>query len=168
MRKLDVATLFPTFEPAWAKTVTWWQARSTREQWLLGLLGGLLALWLLAVTVILPIQRARAAALADIRTYENLTARLHSAGTIGASTPQTQASGPPNVILANTASQFGFLPVVNSDPAGLRVTVADAPYDALMRWIAAVEQTSSIRVTKMRLTRRPASGFVSADLLVRA
>ena len=167
MTKLDVATLFPTFQPAWAKTVAWWQARGSREQWLLGILAGLLALWLLAVTVILPIQRARASALADIRTYETLTARLHSAGTIGA-TPQTQASGPPNMILSNTASQFGIVPVINNDVSGLRVMVADAPYDAVMRWIAAVEQSSSIRVTKMRLARRPASGFVSAELMVRA
>ncbi len=162
-----LATLFPTFEPAWAKTASWWQARSTREQWLLGILGGLLALWLLAVAVVLPIQRARAAALADIRTYENLTARLRSAGTIGAA-PQVQASGTPNMILSSTASQFGVVPVINSDVAGLRVTVADAPYDAVIRWIASVEQSSSIRVVKMRLMRRPASGFVSADLLVRA
>lgn len=168
MKKLDRATLFPTFEPAWAKTVIWWQARSGREQWVLGLLAGLLAIWLLAVSVVLPIQRARAAALADIRTYETLTARLHSAGTIGATAPQTQASGPPNVILSNTASQFGILPVINSDPAGLRVTVANAPYDAVMRWIATVEQTSSIRVTRIKLVRQPASGFVSADLMVRA
>lgn len=168
MKKLDLAALFPTFEPAWTKTIAWWQGRSSREQWLLGIIGGLLLMWLLAVTVILPIQRARATALADIRTYENLTARLRSAGTIGATAPQVQASGPPNVVLSNTASQFGILPVVNSDPSGLRVTVADAPYDALMRWIATVEQTSSIRVTRMRLTRRPASGFVSAELMVRA
>ncbi len=161
------ATLFPTFEPAWAKAVAWWQARSGREQWLLGILAGLLALWLLAVAVILPIQRARASALADIRTYENLTARLRSAGTIG-TTPQVQTSGPPNVILSNTASQFGIVPVINSDASGLRVTVGDAPYDALMRWIATVEQSSSIRVTKIRLVRRPASGFVSAELTVRA
>lgn len=168
MKKPDFATLFPTFDPAWQSTVAWWQARSLREQWLLGMLGGLLAIWLLAATVILPIQRARAAALADIRTYENLTTRLRSAGTIGASTPQVQASGPPNAILATTGSQFGIVPVVNSDPSGLRVTVGDAPYDALMRWIATVEQSSSLRVIRMRLVRRPASGFVSADLMVRA
>ena len=42
-----LATLFPTFESAWAKTVTWWQARSSREQWLLGIMVVLLVLWLL-------------------------------------------------------------------------------------------------------------------------
>jgi general secretion pathway protein M len=168
MRKLDLAALFPTFEPAWQKTVAWWQARSLREQWLLGILGALLAAWLLAVAVILPIQRARAAAMADIRTYENLTARLRSAGTLGAPTRVVRASGSPNAILSITASQFGMVAVVNRDPSGLRVNIADAPYDALMRWIAAVEQTSSIRVIRMRLVRRPASGFVAAELMVRA
>jgi general secretion pathway protein M len=166
MKRFDLASLFPTFAPAWGKAAGWWQARSGREQWLLGVAGVLLAGWLLAVTVILPIQRARAAALADIRTYEALTARLHEAGPLGASPPQ--ASGPPQAILSSSAAPFGILPVVNSDAAGLRVIIAEAPYDAVMRWIAAVEQTSSLRVTKLRLTRRPASGFVSAELVVRA
>ncbi len=166
MRKLDVATLFPTLAPAWAKAAAWWQMRSSREQWLVGILGGLLALWLLAVLMILPIQRARAAALADIRTYESLTARIRSAGSLGA--PSAQASGPPTAILSTTGSQFGIVPVVNEDASGLRVIVADAPYDAVMRWIAAVEQSSPLRVTKMRLVRRPTSGFVSAELMVRA
>lgn len=162
------ATLFPTLEAAFVRVVGWWQNRSRREQWLLGLLGGLLTLWLVAATVVLPLQRARAAALADIRTYESLTARLRSAGTLGAGPAPAMASGSPNAILSNSAAQFGLLPVVNSDPAGLRVTVADAPYESLIRWIASVEQTSSLRVIRMRLARRPAGGVVSADLLVRA
>ncbi len=168
MKKLDLATLFPTFGSAWQKTLAFWQARSSREQWLLGLFAGLLAIWLLSVTVILPVQRARATAVADIRTYEALTSRLRNAGTLGTPASQVPTSGPPNVILSNTGSQFGIVPVISSDPSGLRVTVSDAPYDSLIRWIAAIEQDSSIRVTRIRLIRRPASGFVSAELMVRA
>lgn len=168
MSKFDFATMFPTIEPARQKAIGWWQARSRREQWLLATLGGLFALWLLAVTVILPVQRARTTALADLRTYEQLTARLRGAGTLAAAPAQPQASGSPAAILSTTASRFGFVPVVNSDAVGIRVTIGDAPYDALLRWIAEVEQSSSLRVTKMRLARRPASGFVSAELMVRA
>lgn len=168
MRSFDIAAIFPTIEPARQKAVGWWQARDRREQWLLGLLGGLLAAWLLAIAVILPLQRARAAALADIRTYESITARLRSSGPLGAPPAPPQTSGPPAEILSTTASQFGIVPVVSTDASGLRVTVGDAPYDALLRWIAAVEQSSSLRVTRMRLARRPANGFVSAELAVRA
>jgi general secretion pathway protein M len=168
VRGFDIAAIFPSIEPARQRAIGWWQARDRREQWLLGLLGGLLAAWLLATMVILPLQRARATALADIRTYESLTARLRSGGPLGAPPASPQVSGSPAAILSNTASQFGIVPVVNSDASGLRVTVGDAPYDGLMRWIAALEQSSPLRVTKIRLARRPASGFVSAELTVRA
>lgn len=166
MSNFDFATLFPSAEPARQKLIVFWRARTHREQWLLGIVAGLLLAWLLAVTAVLPLQRARAEALADIRTYESLNARLRSAGPLG-SGAQPQASGSPVTILSTTAAQFGVVPVVNADGAGFRVTIGDAPYDAVLRWIAAVEQSSRLRVTAMRLDRRPASGFVSAELKVR-
>jgi general secretion pathway protein M len=163
----DFATLFPTFEPARQKLVGWWQARSRREQWLIGVLGGLLVLWMLLSLIVLPIQRARAEALADIRTYEGLTARLRSAGPIGSQPATAQLAGPPAAILSASAAPFGIVPVVNAEGSELRVTVADASYESLLRWIAAVEQGSRLRVTAMRLDRRPAPGFVSVSLTVR-
>lgn len=163
----DFATLFPTAEPARQKLIGWWQARSRREQILLGVMGGLIAVWVLISLIVLPIQRARAEALADIRTYEGLTARLRSAGPIGPQPATVQLGGPPAQILSSAGSQFGIVPVVNGEGSELRVTIADAPYDALLRWIAAVEQGSRLRITAMRLDRRPTSGFVSATLRVR-
>ncbi len=168
MRNLDFATLFPTAEPARQKLIGAWQARSRREQWLLGGLGAILALWVLVTMVILPIQRARAQALSDIRTYEGLNTRLRGAGQLGQSPGQPQANGSPAEILSISAARFGVVPVVNSDGGGVRVTVADAPYESLVRWIADVEQTSRLRVIGLRIDRRPSSGFVSAELMVRA
>jgi len=168
MRKFDLAALFPTVEPAWQKTVAWWNARNVREQWLIGVTLALLIVWLLVTAIILPIQRTRAAALADIRTYESLSARIRGAGGLGDRPAQPQAGESPTAILSATAAPYGIVPVINSEAAGLRVTVADAPYDGLIRWIAAVEQSSPLRVVKMRLTRGPASGLVSADLTVAA
>lgn len=164
----DFATLFPTAEPTRQKLIAFWQARSRREQWLLGGLGALFTLWLLAVAVVLPIQRARAEALADIRTYEGLTSRLRSAGAIGSQPSSVQLAGSPATILATSAAPFGIVPVVSGDDAAIRVTVADASYESVLRWIAAVEQSSRLRFVRMRLDRRPTSGFVAAELMVRA
>lgn len=168
MRPLDFATLFPTFEPARQKAIALWQARSRREQILLGGLGAILALYVLVAVVILPIQRARAQALSDIRTYEALNTRLRAAGSLGQGPAQPQANGSPAAILSTSAARFGVVPVVNDAGDGIRVTVADAPYEAVIRWIADVEQTSRLRFVRMRIDRRPSSGFVSADLMVRA
>lgn len=164
----DFATLFPTFEPARQKAIAAWQARSRREQWLLGALAAILALYVLVMLVIVPVQRARAQALSDIRTYEGLTVRLRGAGPLGQTPAQPQASGSPVAILSTSAARFGVVPVVNADGDGFRVTIADAPYEAVVRWIADVEQSSRLRVIGLRLDRRPSSGFVSAELTVRA
>ena len=168
MRQIDFAALFPTLEPARQKAIGLWQARSRREQWLLGGLAAILALYVLVAMVILPVQRARARALSDIRTYEGLSARLRGAGPLGQAPAQPQASGSPAAILSASAARFGVVPVVAEGGDGLRVTVADAPYESLLRWIAEVEQTSRLRVVRLRLDRRPSSGFVSAELTVRA
>lgn len=168
MRQIDFATLFPTFEPTRQKAIAAWQARSRREQWLLGGLAAIVAIYVAVAMVILPVQRARSQALSDIRTYEGLNARLRGAGPLGQGGAQPQASGSPAAILSTSAGRFGLVPVVNEDASGIRVTVADAPYEAVLRWIADVEQTSRLRVVRMRLDRRPSSGFVSAELMVRA
>jgi general secretion pathway protein M len=164
----DFATLFPTFEPTRQKAIGAWQARSRREQWLLGGLAAILALYILVAMVILPVQRARAQALSDIRTFEGLTVRLRGAGPLGQAPAQPQANGSPAAILSASAARFGVVPVVNPDGDSFRVTIADAPYEAVVRWIVDVEQTSRLRVIGLRLDRRPSSGFVSAELTVRA
>lgn len=162
----DFATAFPTVEPARQKAIGWWQGRSPREQWLLGGLAALLAVWLGLTQIVQPVLRARAEAQADIRTYAALNARLQGAGPLTAA--PAQASGPPAAILSTTGAQFGIVAVVNAEGSGFRVTVGEAPYDAVLRWIAAFEQSSRLRVTRMRLDRRPSSGLVSAELMVRA
>jgi len=143
----------------------WWRERSPREQWLLGLSAALFALWLLTTLVITPLQSARAAARADIQTYETLSARLRRSGPLMSGAAAVK--GPPATILASSAAPFGIAPAIVGEGAEVRVTVADASYDALLRWIAAFEQSSRLRVARMRLDSRPVSGMVSAELLVR-
>lgn len=167
MRSFDFAAMFPTAEPARQKAIAWWQGRSLREQWLLGTLAALFVIWLAVTQIVQPLLRTRADALNDIRTYDALNARLRAAGPLNAGPATPQASGPPAAILSTTGTQFGIVPVVNADGGGFRVTIGEAPYENVIRWIAAVEATSRLRFVKMRLDRRPLSGFVSADLMVR-
>ncbi|WP_165323597.1 type II secretion system protein GspM [Rhizorhabdus phycosphaerae] len=168
MSRFDFATLFPTAEPARQKLLTWWAARSRREQILLALLAVLLMAWLVVTMAVQPLLETRRRAINDIRTYESLTTRLRSAGPIGSAPVQPQMSGTPATILSTTGAQQGVVPVVNGEGGEVRVTVADVPYEALVRWIAAFEGGSSLRVTGLRIDRRPASGSVSAELTVRA
>ncbi|MBP8232353.1 type II secretion system protein GspM [Rhizorhabdus sp.] len=168
MSRFDFATLFPTAEPARQKALAWWAARSRREQLLLAVLSTLLILWLFATMLVQPLVETRRQASNDIRTYESLAARLRSAGPIGTAPAQPQLSGTPATILSTTGAQHGVVPVVNGSGSEVRVTVADVPYEALIRWIAAFEGSSALRVAGLRVDRRPVSGSVSAELTVRA
>lgn len=164
--RIDLGRHFPSAERGGRQVAIWWQARTRREQILLGGMAAVAAIWLLAAYVVLPLQAKRAQALADIRTFEALSARLRKTAPLppGSAAP----GGPPATILAGSAAQYGIAPAVVADGSGFRVTVTDVAYDALIRWIVAFEQSSNLRVVRMRLERRPAAGVVSADLTVRA
>ena len=153
-------------EPWWGHGRRWWGDRSPREQVLLGALAAIGMVALLMVAVIRPLAAERARAAADIRTYEMLAMRLRAAGpglAVGA-----HESGPPEAIVSRNAAALG-LTVQRIEPEGgkLRVSFADAPYDAVVRFVAAIERTSTLRVDEARIDRSTAgTGGVAASFLL--
>ena len=132
----------------------WWDGLSMRERVLVGTLGGLLALVVLVYGVVKPLQAARAQAYADIRTYETLNARLSAAGpNLKVAAPQR--SGPPADVVSQSATGMGFTVAASPEPAGAGVaaTASAVPYDAALGWIADVERSSTLRATRVSLTR---------------
>jgi len=142
----------------------WWQGRSSREQLLLGVLAALAISWALIVLVIQPIWTLRREAIVNLQTYEALNARLRAGATIGGGVAQRQGS--PAAILSASATAFGLAPQITPDRDRFRAVLTDAPYEEVMRWVADVERTSPLRFETMRLQRRPAKGFVSAEFQV--
>ena len=159
--KIDLARHLPVVE----RLKPWWHARSEREQKLLAVLGTIALLWVLIVLIVQPIWAARNETIANIRSYESLTARLRLSGTI--TQKVVQRSGSPASILSASAAEVGLAPLIIPDRDQYRVTLTDAPYDVVLRWVANVEQTSHLRFSAMRLERRPATGFVAAIFMVR-
>ncbi|MEP9359845.1 type II secretion system protein M [Sphingomonas sp. KR3-1] len=151
----------PALDAALIRFDAWWSTRSPRERLMFGVLAALLAGVILVYGVVKPLQSARASALQDIRTYETLTARIRAAGTLSASQPQRR-QGSPNDVILGSAPSFGFTPVVAPISGGARATIADASYDSLMAWLADLSATSSLRVTRVEIQRRPDAGRVSA------
>ena len=114
------------------RTIDWWSGLTTRERVLVGTLGALLTLAVLVFGVIKPLQASRAQSLADIRTYETLNARINATDTLGAPAGPPPRTGAPLDILTQSAQSFGLQVQVEATPTGLRATVADAPYDAVV------------------------------------
>lgn len=163
MRVIRIIEL-PAFEAALLRLRTWWDGLTPRERVLVGTLGTLLALAVLIYGVIKPLQASRAASIADIRTYETLNARINAADTLGAPAGPAPRTGPPTEILAQSAAGLGLQVQVEATSGGVRAVVADAPYDAVVNWMADVARTSSLVATRVDLQKRPSPGRVSAQV----
>jgi general secretion pathway protein M len=151
----------PALDAALIRFDAWWSALSRRERVLLGVLAALLAAVVLVYGVIKPIQSARAAALQDIRTYETLNARIRAAGTL---TPAqtTRRQGTPAEIVTGSATGFGLVATPEPLAGGVRATIADATYESVLSWLADLSTTSTLRVRRVAIQRRPTAGRVSA------
>lgn len=152
------------FEPYVTRGRSWWGGLSLRERMLLGVLGGLAIVAALLVLVVRPLQAAKAQALADIRTYETLSAGLRVAGVRSAGPVR---SGPVAQILTTTAAGFG-LAVQRVEPeAGVtRVVMDGVPYDAVMRWLADLETGGGVTLSEVRIDRGAAGGQVNVQAVV--
>ncbi len=146
------------------RTLDWWTGLTPRERVLVGTLGTLLALAILIFGIVKPLQASRAQSLADIRTYETLDARINAADALGPPTGPPPRIGAPGDILTQSAQAFGLQVQVEATPTGVRATVADAPYDAVVNWMADVARTSSLAATRVDLQKRPAPGRVFAQV----
>lgn len=158
-----ILTRMPALDAALARFDIWWSTLSRRERILVGSLSALLAALILIYGVIKPLQSARADALADIRTYETLNARILAAGTLSA-TPAPRRRGAPLQIAATSAAALGLTATPEAIAGGVRVTVTDANYDTLMSWLADLVATSDLRATRVAIQRGNAPGRVSATV----
>lgn len=158
-----IRTQLPTLDAGLSRSDSWWQARSPRERSLLTGLAVLLGALLLVYGVVKPIQGARAEALADIRTYETLNARIRAAGTLSAVKPQRR-TGAPGAIATQSAAAFGVALTTTPSAGGTQVTVGDASYDSLVRWLADMTTTSDLRIRRVTIQRLSVPGHVTAQL----
>ncbi|OAN57250.1 type II secretion system protein GspM [Sphingomonas sp. TDK1] len=156
-------TQLPTLDAGLSRAGGWWQGRSARERMMLAGLGLFLGAMVLIYGVVKPIQGARAAALADIRTYETLNARIRAAGSLSSAKPQRR-TGAPEAIATQSAGAFGVALTTAPIPGGVRATVADASYESLVHWLADVTTTSDLRVRRVTLQRLGAPGHVSGTV----
>ncbi|MEG3179688.1 type II secretion system protein GspM [Sphingomonas sp. LT1P40] len=152
-------------EGYWLRLETWWSGLSVRERWLVGTLGAILTLLILVFGVVKPLQAARAEALADIRTYETLAARVRAAGVLtpkGAK-PQLRAGAPADAASA-AARDAGLAVTFAPGATGLTAQVAEAPYEGVVGWIADVERSTTLRVQRVELLKGNSPGRVNATV----
>ncbi len=155
----------PTIDAALVRFQLWWSGLSPRERVLVGTLGAILAAAILVFGIVQPLQAARAEAIADIRSHETLAARVRAAGTLVAPGTQPKLSdGPPIEAAQAAASAAGLSVTLTPGGAGATGQVAEASYEAVVGWIAAVERTTVLRARRVEMTKGSAPGRVSANV----
>lgn len=158
-------TRFPALEAMSLKLSLWWSGLTSRERWLVGILGGILAVLILVFGIVKPLQAARADAIADIRARETLAARVRAAGVLAApgSQPQ-QRAGAPIDAAGEAAREAGLVATIAPGGAGVTAQVAEAPYEAVIGWIGNVERTTVLRARRVEMTKGGAPGRVTASV----
>lgn len=150
--------------PIVVRLTAWWAGLTRREQVMVGGLCIVLAALVLVFGVVKPLQAARAQALADIRTYDTLKARVRAAGTLGTAPGPAPRTGAPADVVTASANSFNLTAQTEPTPGGVRATIAEGGYDAVMNWLADIARTSSLSVTRVDIRKRPAPGMVSATV----
>ncbi|NUB42763.1 type II secretion system protein M [Fertoebacter nigrum] len=141
----------------------WLALRTPRERLLLGAMLALGLVWLVHAALWQPLA-ARQAALADrIQRHDRALVLLQSQPARAASAPAD--TRPLNVIVTETAAAFGLV-IRRLEPEGesLRLVLDEAPFDAVILWLEAVERDHGLTLAALDLQRRPAPGVVNASL----
>jgi len=160
---VSIGGVRPAIESAIARFDGWWSVRSQRERVMLSVLAAILAILILVFGVIGPLQNARAKALADIRTYETINARLRAAGPLQARAAPAR-TGVPSIVISESAASFGLSPRVEAVPGGFRAILTDVPYDSVVSWLGDIGATTKLTVRQVSIQRGAAAGHVSATV----
>jgi general secretion pathway protein M len=150
--------------PIVARLTAWWAGLTRRERIMVGGLGIVLAALVLIFGVVKPLQAARAQALADIRTYDTLKARIRAVGALSTTPGPAPRTGAPADVVTAAANSFNLTVQTQPVSGGVRATIAEGGYDAVMNWLADLARTSNLSVTRVDIRKRPAPGMVSATV----
>ena len=121
--------------------------------------------WLLTVGVVRPLVAAHADALASIAGSEAALARLAALPPGPPATADRAPDQPATAVVTATATDFGMaIRRIEPEGDGARVTIDDAAYADILRWIEALEDEHGLHVAAIEMDRRPEPGLVSATM----
>jgi general secretion pathway protein M len=154
---------------------TWYDKLAERERRMV-LAGGIAAMVLLVLAIVLPLNRNISQSRlrvttkqGDLAFIQNAVPQLAAAGPgIGAA-----ATGESLVVLIDSSARESGLgkSLSSSQPTadkGLRVRLDHVPFDALVSWLARLSQSHGVRVESAEIESAGEVGFVNAGLVLKA
>jgi general secretion pathway protein M len=146
---------------------TFWTSRTPRERILIAGLALVLAIYLPLAAVWQPLQRQRTTLTGDIARYAHAATALSAIPAGSVAYPGVAADTPLPGIITDTAAAF-LLTIRRLQPteSAVDITLDDAPFDAVLLWIDALERDHGLRIITLTMTRRPEPGLVAATLTI--
>lgn len=148
-----------------------WAERSTREQWMLGVMFALLALVVLWFGIAMPLDRAQLSARDDLRAATDRNAAIRAAVKQLKALPRTPAATGPTVPIDQYVGQSAGEAGLTLDRAQAQgadridIAIASVRPMALFSWIATLEG-QGVRVETMSVRPSPTAGSLSAQAIL--
>jgi general secretion pathway protein M len=144
-----------------------WMARTLRERVLIMFLGLVSATYLLFVAIWQPLHRHRTTLTDDIARYARAATALSAIPNGSVAPPAVSADTPLPSIITDTAATFQLtIRRLQPSEGTADITLEDAPFDAVLLWIDALERDYGLRIITLTMTRRPEPGLVAAKLII--
>lgn len=158
-------------KPSFEALARWFAALSEREQRIVQI-GAALALLLLVVGVLLPLDRSVNQAHARLLKKRADLAWMQGVAPELAASPQPPSAAGESllVIVDRSARESGLAgALAGSEPAGpggLSLRLQKAPFDMLIAWLARLAQQNGIRVDSATIDSAGAPGLVNAAIVL--
>ena len=153
------------------RLATYWAERSTREQWMLGVMFALLALVILWFGVAMPLDRAQRSARDTLIEATDRNSAIRAAVTLLKALPRTPTgTGPATPLdqfVGQSAGEAG-LTLERAQAQGndrMEIAIASVRPIALFSWLSGLE-SQGIRVVTMSARPSPTAGSVSVQAVL--
>lgn len=155
----------------------WFFGLEPRERLFVAIGGVLLAIFLFWGLLLSPLYGASAATANRVEAKRNTLSFLRGAAAELAGATQMPVAGPDLsgqslvVIVDRSARQAGLgTALTRNQPVGddgIRVRLENASFDAITRWLAAIDASSGLGIESASFDRTPEEGRVNASLVLR-
>jgi general secretion pathway protein M len=153
----------------------WYENLSTRERNLVLVAGGLLAVALVYLVLVLPLQTMTARKsksvqqkTADLAWMQSVAPQVMQASAAGAAGPGESLV----VLVDRTAREAGLGSALGGQSPdgerGLRLRLESAPFDQIVGWLAQLQEQHGVSITAASIDVASAPGLVNASLTLSA
>ena len=149
-----------------------WHDISAREQLLIGVAAPLLVIWMIWYGMVQPVFGRHEQVQQELRNNQQMLSRIKNTAS---EIVRLQAEGaviterpdiPLDQLINRSASNNGLrITGVRSRQNRLQVSLANAPFDQLMKWLVELEQSSNVVIEQLRVEETREEGIVSIERL---